>query len=212
MKPDRIARLSELGVATVYEAAGREGLIDVPLIQTAARLRAAGPARTVLCGQDDNLMVHAAIERIQPGEVLVIAMPEPAPIALLGELLAVQVLARGAAAVLVDAAVRDIEAIQELGLPVWARFVRARGATKSKPGNLDVPILVGGAKISPADLVILDSDGAVCVRQERAEDVLQAAEARFEKEAVLRKKLAAGELTYDLHNLRAMVEMKRRNP
>jgi 4-hydroxy-4-methyl-2-oxoglutarate aldolase len=139
-------------------------------------------------------------------------MPEPAPIALLGELLAIQVMARGAAAVLVDAAVRDIEAIQELGLPVWARFVRARGATKSKLGQLDVPILVGGAMISPADLVILDADGAVCVRQERAEDVLRAAEARFEKEAGLRAKLAAGELTYDLHGLRALVEGERRNP
>ena len=108
MNVDDINRLSELGVATVYEASGREGLIDTPLIQLLPNSRAAGPARTALCGQDDNLMVHAVIEHIQPGEVLVLSMPEPAPIALIGELLATQVKARGAAAILVDASVRDV--------------------------------------------------------------------------------------------------------
>jgi 4-hydroxy-4-methyl-2-oxoglutarate aldolase len=97
MNVNDIIRLSELGVATVYEASGREGLIDIPLIQLIPNSRVAGPARTALCGQDDNLMVHAVIEKIQPGEVLVLSMPEPAPVALVGELLATQVTVRGAA-------------------------------------------------------------------------------------------------------------------
>ena len=146
-------------MATVYEAAGREGLIDLPLIQLLPGSRAAGPARTVLCGQDDNLMVHAAIERIQPGEVLVLAMPEPRPIALVGELLATQVKVRGAAAILVDAAVRDVEELRELGLPIWTRFVRAAGASKTAIGELDATVTVGGARIAPGDIVVLDADG-----------------------------------------------------
>jgi hypothetical protein len=117
MRIDELARLSELGVATVYEAAGREGLIDIPLIQLMPGSRVAGSARTVLCGQDDNLMVHAVIEHIQPGEVLVLAIPEPRPVALLGELLATQIKVRGAAGILVDAAVRDVTELVELGLP-----------------------------------------------------------------------------------------------
>lgn len=139
-----LVKLSELGVATVYEASGREGLIDVPLIQLLPGSRVAGPARTVMCGQDDNLMVHAVIEQIQPGEVLVLTMPDPSPVALIGELLATQVKVREAAAILVDGAVRDVEELVKLGLPIWARFIRVKGATKSVIGELNKPVWVGG--------------------------------------------------------------------
>jgi 4-hydroxy-4-methyl-2-oxoglutarate aldolase len=151
-------------------------------------------------------MVHAVIEQIQPGEVLVLSMPEPRPVALIGELLATQVKVRGAAAILVDAAVRDVEELVQLGLPVWTHFVRVKGATKTKVGELNVPVSVGGARIASGDIVILDADGAVCVRQEKAADVLKAAEERFAREAGLRKKLLASEMTYDLHGLRKIIE------
>jgi len=210
MTKDELARLRELGVATVYEASGRQGLIDMPLIQLLPGSRVAGPARTVLCGQDDNLMVHAVIEQIQPGEVLVVSMPEPSPVALIGELLVTQVKVRGAAGILVDAAVRDAEELAELGLPIWTRFVRVRGATKIKLGQLNATVSVGGAQVSAADILILDSDGAVCVKQDRVAEVLRASEARLEKEAQLREKLQAGELSYDLHGLREVVEKGRR--
>jgi 4-hydroxy-4-methyl-2-oxoglutarate aldolase len=210
MTNDELNRFSELGVATVYEASGREGLIDIPLIQLIPGSRAAGPARTVLCGQDDNLMVHAVIEQIQPGEVLVLSMPEPAPVALVGELLATQVKVRMAAAILVDAAVRDVEELVKLGLPIWTHFVRVKGATKTKVGGLNIPVVVGGAMISPSDIVIQDADGAVCVEQARAVEVLKAAEDRFARESDLREKLLNGEMTYDLHGLRNTLESNRR--
>jgi 4-hydroxy-4-methyl-2-oxoglutarate aldolase len=210
MTNDELARLSQLGVATVYEASGREGLIDVPLIQLLPGSRVAGPARTVLCGQDDNLMVHAVIEQIQPGEVLVLTMPEPAPVALIGELLATQVKVRKAAGILVDAAVRDVEELVELGLPIWTRFIRVKGASKLKVGELNVTVSVGGIQISPDDIIVLDADGGVCIKQEHAEEVLRASDARFEKEERLREKLVAGEISYDLHGLRVVVEKNRR--
>jgi 4-hydroxy-4-methyl-2-oxoglutarate aldolase len=206
MIKDELARLAELGVATVYEASGRRGIIDVPLIQLLPGSRVAGPARTVLCGQDDNLMVHAVIEQIQPGEVLVLTMPKPAPVALIGELLATQVKVRQAAGILVDAAVRDVEELVELGLPIWTRFIRARGASKAKISELNGAVSVGGTQISPGDIVIMDADGAVCVQKERAAEVLKASGARFEKEARLREKLLSGETSYDLHGLRDFVE------
>jgi len=199
-------RLGELGVATVYEASGHEGLIDLPLIQLIPGSRAAGPARTVLCGQDDNLMVHAIIEQIQPGEVLVLTMPEAGPVALIGELLATQVKVRRAAAILVDAAIRDVDELVKLGLPIWTRYVRVRGATKKIGGELNVPVTVGGTRIAPGDIVVLDSDGAVCIRRQRVDEVLKAAESRYERETRLREKLIAGEISYDLHGLRDYVE------
>jgi len=212
MTKDELVRLGELGVATIYEASGRQGLIDMPLIQLLPGSRVAGPARTVLCGQDDNLMVHAVIEQIQPGEVLVLSMPEPSPVALIGELLATQVKVRGAAGILVDAAVRDVEELVELGLPIWTRFIRVKGATKLEIGELNVPISIGGVQVSPSDILILDADGAVCVERDRVPEVLRASEARLEKESQLREKLLAGKLSYDLHGLREVVEKKRWEP
>jgi 4-hydroxy-4-methyl-2-oxoglutarate aldolase len=206
MNPNDNIRLSELGVATVYEASGREGLIDIPLIQLIPNSRVAGPARTALCGQDDNLMVHAAIEHIQPGEVLVLSMPEPAPVALVGELLATQVKVRGAAGILVDGSVRDVSELIELGLPIWGHFIRVRGATKTKIGELNRTVTVGGTDIAPGDIVVMDVDGGVRVKRERVEEVLKASEERLAREDALRKKLLAGQISYDLHGLRDYVE------
>src|SRR5437660_11714742 len=117
---------ADYGVATVYEAAGRVGLIDVPLIQLIPGSRVAGPARTVRCGQGDNLMVHAVMEQVQTGEILILTMPEPEPVALIGELLATQALVRQVAGILVDASVRDTEELQALGLPIWTRVTHGR--------------------------------------------------------------------------------------
>jgi 4-hydroxy-4-methyl-2-oxoglutarate aldolase len=160
----------------------------------------------VRCAQDDNLMVHAAVAEAEPGEVLVVTMPEPRPVALVGELLATQAQVRGVAALLVDAAVRDLEELRELGLPIWARFVRVRGAEKSVPGSTGEPVEVGGAPIRQGDAVVLDADGAVVVEHERVADVLAAARGRAELEREKRARLQAGALSYDLDGLRERVE------
>ena len=198
--------LARLGSATVYEAAGREGLVDARLVQVVPGSRAAGPARTVRCGQDDNLMVHAVMAEIEPGDVVVVTMPEPAPVAVLGELLATQAAARGAAALLVDAAVRDVEELAVAGPPVWARWIRIRGATKTAVGAIGEPVEVGGCAIHAGDAVVLDADGCAVVPAARIDEVLEAARARAEKERVKRAALQAGALSYDLDGLRAVVE------
>jgi 4-hydroxy-4-methyl-2-oxoglutarate aldolase len=207
---DPIADLAQLGSATVYEAGGRRGYVNADLIQILAGSRVAGPARTVRCGQDDNLMVHAAMASVQPGEVIVVTMPEPRPVALVGDLLATQAKAHGAAGMLIDASVRDIETLAELGLPIWARWVRVKGATKEKAGTIGDPVQVGGATIRQGDIVVLDADGAAVVESERVDEVLQASLEREQHERVKRVKLQAGELSYDLDGLRARVEGSRR--
>jgi 4-hydroxy-4-methyl-2-oxoglutarate aldolase len=198
--------LAELGSATVHEAAGRSQVVDIDLVQVIPGSRAAGPARTVRCGQDDNLMVHASVAEAEPGEVLVLTMPEPRPIALAGDLLATQMKGRGIAAVLVDAAVRDVEELRELGLPIWAHWVRVRGADKKVPGTIGEQVEVGGATIRQGDVVVLDADGVVVVEQERVDEVLAAARDRAAREVDKRGKLQAGALSYDLDGLRDLVE------
>jgi 4-hydroxy-4-methyl-2-oxoglutarate aldolase len=206
MTDDAIAELAALGSATVYEAGGRGGYVDLDLIQILAGSRVAGPARTVKCGQDDNLMVHAAMAEVQPGEVLVLTMPEPRPVGIVGDLLATQAKAHGAAAILIDAAARDIETLAELGLPIWARWIRVKGATKDIPGTIGQPVQVGGATINQGDIVVMDADGAAVVEADRVDEVLEASRKREANERVKRVKLAAGALSYDLDGLRARVE------
>lgn len=200
------AAVAALGVATIHEAAGRVGIVDLPLTRVVPGSRAAGPARTALCVPGDNTMVHALVAHARPGDVLVLTSAEPAPVAFVGDLLATQAQAQGVAGILVDGAVRDLDELAELGLPIWARFVRAQGATKGGVGKLDVPVVVGGAEIRPGDLVVMDGDGAVVLAADRVDEVLPAARERAEREGEVRQRYRDGELSYDLQGLRPLVE------
>jgi len=195
------ARFAELGVATTYEAAGREGLISGGFVRVVPGARVAGPARTAVCGTNDNLAAHRVLDTVQPGEVVVLAAPEPWSAALVGDLLALQARTRGAVALLVDGAVRDVDELAALGLPVWARTVCAAGAAKDAVGELQVPVVVGGVVIEPGDLIVLGGDGAVVVPQERCEVVLAAAKERQAYEIGLQERLAVGESTLDAMGL-----------
>ena len=190
----------------MFEAAGRTGLVDLDFIAHIPEAKVAGRARTVLCGQDDNLMVPAAIARAEPGDVLLVRMPESRPISLLGELLATQCLARGVVAVVVDAAIRDAVAIRELGLPVWSRFVRARSASQKGVGKLDEALEFGGTTIAFGDLIVLDGDGVLAVPATSVAEVVARAAERDAAEVVKRERYRRGELSYDLDGLRALVE------
>ncbi len=201
--------LARLGVATVHEAQGKTGVVDLPLLQVVPGSRVAGRARTALCGNGDNLMVHAAVAHAEPGDVLVLTMPEPSSVALVGDLLATQALDQGVVALLVDGAVRDLDELRELGLPIWTRFVRAQGATKDHVGELDTPVVVGGAQIVAGDVVVLDADGAVVVRADRVDEVVSVSLEREARERDLRARYAAGERSYDVNNLRELVEGSR---
>jgi 4-hydroxy-4-methyl-2-oxoglutarate aldolase len=202
----RWSELAELGSATVYEAGGRGGFVDADLVQVVPGSRVAGPARTVRCGQDDNLMVHAVMAAAEPGEVLILTMPEPRPVALIGELLATQARERGVAALLVDASVRDIEELREMGLPIWARWVRIHGAGKNTMGSIGEPVEVGGATIRPGDAVVLDADGVAVVEAEQIDTVLDASRRRAERERVKRARLQDGALSWEIDGLRERFE------
>lgn len=195
--------LAEAGVATVYEAYGRCGLLDLEWCPITPGHKVAGPARTALCGQGDNRAVHEAMSQLLPGEVLVLTMPEPEPVALLGDLLAVQAQTRGADGILVNAAVRDSADLARMDIAVWARWRRARGATKNIRGSVDVPVDIGGTTIEPGDLVVLDDDGATSISRSDVDTVLESVRRRLDKETDLRMRWAAGELSYDAYGLRA---------
>jgi 4-hydroxy-4-methyl-2-oxoglutarate aldolase len=204
----RWQELAELGSATVYEAGGRGGFVDADLVQVVPGSRVAGPARTVRCAQDDNLMVHAVMAQAQPGEVLVLTMPEPHPVALVGDLLATQARERGVAGLLIDASVRDVEELREMGLPIWARWVRVHGAAKGTMGQVGEPVEVGGATIRQGDAVVLDADGVAVVEAGRIDEVLEASHQREERERVKRARLQGGALSWEIDGLRERFEAR----
>lgn len=200
--------LAKLGAATVYETSGRQGLIDIPLTSIIPDSKVAGPARIASCGQGDNRAVHEVMSYAAPGDVLILTMPIPEPIALLGELLACQAHRKGVAGILVNASVRDVSSLRSLGLPIWTRHIRVRGATKHKRGNIDVPITIGGCLINPGDIVVLDDDGAVVVAKTDVQFIIRLSEERLQKESSLLERYQAGELSYDIYGMRTEDESR----
>ena len=202
---DVVAGLGAAGVATVHEAGGAS-LFDPGIrpIQDGARI--AGSAVTVSCAPGDNIMIHAAVEVIEPGDILVVGTTAPSTNGMFGELLATSVMARGCAGVVVDAGVRDISDLRRLGLPVWSRAIHASGTVKATPGSVNVPIVCGSATVGPGDVVVADDDGVVVVERERAAQVLTVARERLERETEVRARLAAGELGVDFYGFRERLE------
>ena len=198
-----LVELRELGVTTVHEAQQQVGLLEAGIDPVVDGSFASGPAVTVLCLPGDSLMVHAAIEVAQPGDVLVITTTEGATTdALLDELIVTECRAHGIAAVVLDAAVRDVAHIRDVGYPVWCRTVHAQGTTKERLGSVNVPVLIGGVTVSPGDAVIADGDGVVVVPRARVTAVLERARERDAADSAARERYALGELSIDVLGLR----------
>lgn len=194
-------RLGDLGTATICEAAPAAQLIDAPIRPLAPDMRVAGPARTVRCLPGDNLALHRAIAAAGQGEVLVVdyrASTESGPF---GEIMALACQMRGIAGLVIDGAVRDSAQIVALGFPVFARGLNIRGTVKADPGELDVSLRLGGARITPGDVVVADADAVIVVPADTVEEAARAAEARAEAEARMMDRLRAGETTMQILGL-----------
>ena len=198
---ETLDELQTLGAATVYEAQGARGALPSAFKPLHPSMRLAGPALTVDTRPADNLMIHYALLKAKPGDVLVVDAKAFIEAGVWGDVLTQQALHIGLAGLVVNGAVRDAATIIDMGFPVFCRGLSIKGTGKNQPGKVNVPVHMGDALVHPGDILVGDQDGLVVVRPAEAAETLRLARAREEKETHFRDAIKQGATTADLLKL-----------
>jgi 4-hydroxy-4-methyl-2-oxoglutarate aldolase len=196
----------EIGTATVHEASGRKGAVDPTIKPINRGVRLCGPAFTVQCHPGDNLMLHKALERAQPGDILVTSVGGHYEAGYWGALMATSAVVKKLGGLAIDGSIRDSAEITRMGFPIFCRGFCIRGTTKTVLGLINHPTLFGGVLVNPGDLILGDDDGIVVVDRMGCEEVLEKSIKRIKAEKVKSERLKAGVSSVELNQLQKVFE------
>lgn len=195
----QLESLSHYGTATIHEALGKRGNLPFEIKPLAAGMRVCGPAFTVKAKAFSNINLHRAYASAQPGDVIVADCSGAYEAGYWGDLLTAGAMKHGISGLVIDACIRDADAIEALGFPVFCRGIAIRGTGKDPEGSLNHAITIGGVIIQPGDVVVGDRDGVVIVPREKLQEVIENSRAREEKEADVRARLNNGETSLHIY-------------
>lgn len=165
-----------------------------------------GTAFTVKARTADNLMFHKAIDLAQPGDVIVVDVQGDLTNSVVGEIMMRQVLKKGISGVVVDGAIRDVEALREMKVAVYAAGVTPKGPYKDGPGEINVPVCCGGQVVKPGDIIVGDADGIVVIDPRDAQQVLEKARIKLKKEQETFKAIEAGTVDRSMYSDEAFIK------
>jgi 4-hydroxy-4-methyl-2-oxoglutarate aldolase len=191
-----------LGSATLYEASGVDCSLDPGIRTVWVGAATAGPAYTVRCHPADNLPIHHAMERVSPGSVLVVDCAGVLA-GYWGDVLTAAAQTRGVAGLVIDGGVRDVAQIREMGFPVFSRGVCVRRTVKHSQGLINVPIVIGGVRVSPGDLIVADEDGVIALPAASVAATIERGKDRARREESIVSELRSGRSTVEIYSLPA---------
>ncbi|MGJ7565278.1 RraA family protein [Variovorax sp. GB1R11] len=182
--PAIIAALQDIPVAALSDNLHRNiGSVGLQPYHRPGHKTMVGTAVTVKTRGGDNLTPMRAFEFCRPGDVLVIDAGGDITNAVIGGILSFYTATIGTAGLVLDGAIRDVAEIRERDYPVYARGVNHRGPYKDGPGEINVPVSVGGMIVNPGDIVVGDQDGLLAFSPDEAEWLIEKARAHLETEA-----------------------------
>lgn len=188
-----VKKFIDVPVANMADNMGRITCVDTA-IKPYNKMKMVGSAVTVKAAMGDNLMFHKAMDMAGEGDIIVVDGEGCMNHSICGEIMMRYAMSRGIEGFIIDGCIRDVEALQELEFSVYARGVQPKGPYKNGPGEINVPVSIGGQVVNPGDILCCDMDGIVVIKPSDAEYVLEKAMKHNEDEKVKFEKIAKGEL------------------
>ena len=203
---EKLQKLPTGNVADSNTSAPRQGVMDSGIKPLDSKTHMIGRAVTARCYPGDNLALHQAIYTAKAGDVLVLDCHGYKEAGHFGDIMALACHVRGIAGVVIDGSCRDAEDIKAIGLPVFVRALNPSGTVKKSLGEINVPVICGGVRVNPGDIILGDCDGVVVVPQESEDIVFANAQAKYEKEAHIVEQLKAGKTTLEIYGFNELIE------
>ncbi|MDQ1002030.1 4-hydroxy-4-methyl-2-oxoglutarate aldolase [Neobacillus niacini] len=199
-------KFANIATPIIGDVMGRQNIMDHRIRPIWTGARCVGTALTIMSYPSDNLMIHLGVSLAEEGDILVVDAGNYPNAGVWGEILTVNAMQRNIGGIIIDGAVRDIKEIEELGFPMFASGINARGGYKSNPGTVNMPVSCGGVAVCPGDLIVADENGVAVIPKVDIEMVYEMCLTKMKAEQKIMEQLKLGKDTLEILNLEESIE------